>query len=317
MFTVSLYYLFRPISDPVALVEAQKELCEELGLKGRIYIAEEGINGTCAGTPEAVEEYQRRTEEQLDGASIHWKDDGVERIPFARLQVKKRPYLVNMGEDSLLDPKEEGGEYLSPSAWKEMLEERDDYVLLDVRNDYEAIVGRFDGAEIAPYSNFSEFAEWVDELDADPDKPILMYCTGGIRCEKFSGIVKRKGFHNVYQLEGGILGYANEQGGEHFKGKCFVFDDRMVVDIGGEEDDMARCIHCGEPTTSYHNCANMDCHRLMLCCDACAMEYAGCCSDECIEAPRRRVFKEEHLHRPYRKQSEEEVTNGRNEGPSP
>lgn len=303
---VSLYYCFTPIDDVEGFVETQRVLCEELALKGRIYVASEGINGTCAGAPEAISAYQKRTEAQL-GTDVYWKDSPCERVPFARLQVKRRPYLVNMGDESLLDPASEGGEYLSAAQWKAALESDEDFLLIDVRNDYEAVVGRFRGARIVPHGSFSEFPDWVDELDVDKEKPVLMYCTGGIRCEKFSGIVRRKGFRRVYQLHGGILGYAEQFGGEHFEGKCFVFDDRMVVDIGGAEDDMARCHHCDEPTTSYHNCANMDCHRLMLCCDACAIAHAGCCSEACERAPRRRQFTTEHLSRPFRRQYEERL----------
>lgn len=316
MYRVTLYYKFREIADPDQFVMEQRELCERLNLRGRIYIATEGINGTCAGTPAAVEEYQQATEKAL-GQPLHWKDSDAATIPFARLQVKRRPYLVNMGDDSLLDPHEDGGERLTPEQWKAFLESEQDFTLLDVRNEYEAMVGRFHGATIAPFDSFSEFPEWVENLEADREKPVLMYCTGGIRCEKFSGIVRRKGFKNVYQLDGGILGYAEKFGGEHFDGQCFVFDDRMVVDIGGEADDMARCIHCNGPTSRYLNCANIDCHKLMLCCDSCALEFRGCCCQECTAAPRLRKFTEEHLERPFRKESEEEVVGASKEGTRP
>ena len=307
MYEVLLYYKFRDIEDPGAFRDEHARLCEDLGLKGRIYVAREGLNGTCAGRAEDTARYRDAVEAMSGFGDIHWKRQQVERIPFAHLRVKTRPTIVNLGLEDDVVPGAEGGVHLTPEQWREMLEGEEPFVLLDVRNRYEWEVGRFKGAEPAPFDQFFEFPRWAASLEAPKDQPVLMYCTGGIRCEKFSGLLKREGYERVYQLSGGVLGYAAEEGGAHWEGKCFVFDDRMTVDIGGESPRLATCRHCGVKTDIVINCANMDCHQLIFVCEDCAVEHRGTCSDQCIEAPRLREFTAEHLSRPYRSRGLEHI----------
>lgn len=287
-YTVLLYYRFAPVEDPEHFRSEHLRWCEAHGVLGRIYIASEGINGTCAGSPDAMDAYQRWLRAWPGMGPTAFKMDSSEVMPFRHLRVRVRPTLVNLGPGSeSIDPAE-GGEHLSPQAWRRFLESDTPYLLLDVRNRVEADVGRFRGATPAPYDAFHAFGAWVEALDAPKDEPVLMYCTGGIRCEKFSVLLRKQGYEKVYQLDGGILNYAHEEGGAHFEGDVVVFDDRMTVSIGGEPNPHGRCIWCGTETTRLRNCANMDCHALHLACETCATEEAQCCSKPCQDAPRLR-----------------------------
>lgn len=302
---VLLYYGFAPVEDPEALAEAQRQLCESLGIRGRIYVAREGINGTCAGTNEATAAYRAALHATPGFEAVAFKVDTAPTIPFEKLRVRVRPTIVNLGLEDDVVPAAEGGDYLDPSEWRDRLASDAPYLLLDVRNGFEWDVGHFRGAVRAPFERFHEFPKWAAQLDVPKDMPVLMYCTGGIRCEKFSGLLRREGFTNVGQLHGGILRYAAEQGGEHFEGECFVFDDRLRVDIGGAPNTWSRCAHCDALSTRPQNCANMDCHALFICCESCALAHQATCSPECLDAPRRRTFDAEHLHRPFRTKGRE------------
>lgn len=297
---VLLYYQFTRIADPAAFRDAQEALCRRLGLRGRIYVASEGLNGTCAGTVEATDAYRAAVESLPGFADIHWKVAPADEIPFAKLRVRVRPTIVNLGLDDDVDPASEGSAHLEPRDWRAMLEGDAPFVMLDVRNGYEFDVGHFAGAQRAPYENFHDFPDWAAKLDVPKDETVLMYCTGGIRCEKYSGYLRRLGYENVFQLKGGILGYAAEEGGAHFEGECFVFDDRLHVDIGGAPTPGVACTWCGEPTTTFRNCANMDCHARFFCCDACALEQKGVCKPECLSAPRLRAVDPEDVQRVFR-----------------
>ena len=288
MFDVLLYYAFAPVEDPEATRDAHRARCEALGLRGRIYVAPEGINGTVAGPPDACRAYEEFVHADPRFVGIPFKVTSAESIPFAKLRVKARESLINFGDHDGVDPNTEAGVALDADDWAAFFERDDDFVVLDVRNPYEWEVGRFEGAKKAPIDAFYDFGDWADSLDADPETPILTYCTGGIRCEKFTVSLKRRGFRNVYMLKDGILGYADKRGGDHFEGQVFVFDDRMVVDIGADEPTVSVCRICGAHTPRIRNCANMDCHKLFVCCDDCAIEHQGTCSDPCKDAPRLR-----------------------------
>lgn len=300
MYEVILYYKFRKVDDPEAFCEAHKTFCKKLGVKGRIYIGEEGINGTLGGTPEQIQKYEDHLTSIEGFERIDFKNDTSDYIPFAKLICKVRDEIVALHVDDV-DPGR-GGRYLEPHEWKKALEAEEDYVVIDVRNDYESKIGHFEGAIKPPVENFYEFPQWLDSVDIDKDKKVLMYCTGGIRCEKFSVLMREKGWEDVNQLHGGILRYAKEEGGEYFRGKCFVFDDRLVVPVN--EDDMkpiARCEITGKPADTYINCANMECNKLFVCSEEGAKQMEGCCSEECRQSEYKRPFDPENAFRPFRK----------------
>jgi UPF0176 protein len=299
MYQVILYYKFVTIEDPEAFAKEHKAFCKELGVKGRIYISDEGINGTLGGTREQVQRYKNHLTAIEGFEGISFKTDTSDYIPFARLICKTRDEIVALHTKA--DP-EKGGEHLEPQEWKQLMESEEDYVLIDVRNDYESKIGHFEGAITPGLENFYQFPEWLDNLQVSKDKKVLMYCTGGIRCEKFSVLMKEKGWEDVNQLHGGILRYGKEEGGVHFKGKCFVFDDRLVVPVN--EHDMkpiAECEITGEPADTYINCANMQCNKLFVCSEEGARMMEGCCCEACLKSEYKRPFDPEHAFRPFRK----------------
>lgn len=302
MIHVILYYYFAPIDEPEVFCKRHREQCESLNLKGRVYIAREGINGTLAGAPEDIDAYKAYLRSLPGFESTQFKTDECDYIPFEKLVVKVRPEIVALKSDMNIDVSQQGGGHLSPEQWRKTLESDEDYVLIDVRNNYETAIGHFEGAMCPDLKNFYDFPEWVDEAGIPKNKKVLMYCTGGIRCEKFSIFMKNKGYEDVKQLHGGIIEYAKQQGGKHFKGKCFVFDDRLEVPINPDEKEpLTRCAITGKPWDKYINCANMDCNKLFLCCPEGAEQMQGCCSEECKNAPNVRPFDKKSLYQPFRK----------------
>lgn len=300
MYEVILYYKFREIADPETFCAEHKSFCRELGVRGRIYIGEEGINATLGGTPEQIRKYKEYLTSMEGFGDIDFKTDFCDFIPFAKLICKTRDEIVSLDGKNI--DTGNGGSYLEPREWKKMMESDKDYVLIDVRNDYETKIGHFEGAVTPDVENFYDFPDWLEQFDAPKEKKVLMYCTGGIRCEKFSVLMKEKGWKDVNQLHGGILRYAQEEGGEHFRGKCFVFDDRLVVPVNKDSlEPIARCEITGKPADSYINCANMECNKLFVCSEEGARLMEGCCSEECRQSEYKRPFDPENAFRPFRK----------------
>ncbi|PTM08230.1 MAG: hypothetical protein DA443_08985 [Bacteroidetes bacterium] len=299
-YEVLLYYLFSPIENPQQFCDEHKEFLKELDVLGRVYVSSEGLNGTVAGTPEQMETYREYVRSLPGFAEIEFKTDRCDTLPFPKLTCKVREEIVALHVDGL-DPAE-GGRHLQPCEWRNVMESGEEYVMIDVRNNYESEVGHFEGAVRPDVRNFYDFPQWLDEADIPKDKKVLMYCTGGIRCEKFSVLMKQKGWEDVNQLHGGILNYAKEEGGEHFRGKCFVFDDRLVVPVNPSDlEPVAHCSITGKPADTYLNCANMECNKLFICSEEGARQMEGCCSEACMESEYRRPFDEEDSFRPFRK----------------
>lgn len=301
-YEVILYYNFTPIADPESFCNNHKRELKKLDLKGRVYIGQEGINGTLGGTLEQIDQYKKFLCGLEGFENTAFKTDEHDRVPFAKLVCKVREELVAIHMDGL-NP-QNGGNYLEPEQWRNVMENEDDYVMIDVRNNYESKVGHFEGAMTPDLDNFYDFPQWLDEAEKEipKNKKVLMYCTGGIRCEKFSVLMKQKGWDDVNQLHGGILRYAKEEGGEHFKGKCFVFDDRLVIPVNkGDLQPIARCEITGKPADSYINCANMECNKLFVCSEEGAKLMDGCCSEECKQSEYKRPFDPDNAFRPFRK----------------
>lgn len=301
MYKVILYYNFSRIEDPSAFRMDQREKCKDLNLKGRIYVSTEGLNGTLAGSIENVDAYEKYLNSIEGFEETEYKEDLSDTVPFAKLIVKIRREIVALKADIPINPKD-GGQHLQPEEWRKILESNDDYVLIDVRNNYESKIGHFEGALTPDLEKFYEFPEWIDKANIDKGKKILMYCTGGIRCEKFSVLMKKKGYHDVNQLHGGILNYARKEKGAHFKGKCFVFDDRLEVSVNPDDDEpITHCEITGKPCDTYINCANMECNRLFVCSEEGARMMEGCCSEECRKSPYKRPFNPDEIYAPFRK----------------
>ncbi len=299
MYEVILYYYFNTIENPEQFAKQHKQYCKDLGIKGRIYISSEGINGTAAGTKEQMAQYKTDLRAIPGFENTEFKTDESDYIPFSKLICKTREEIVSLHMDGV-DPKD-GGNHLSPAEWRRVMEE-EDHVMIDVRNNYESKIGHFKGALKPDVENFFDFPQWLEEAEIPKDKKVLMYCTGGIRCEKFSVLMKEQGWDDVNQLHGGILRYAKEEEGKHFEGKCFVFDDRLVVPVNPKDlAPIAKCEITGKPADTYVNCANMECNKLFVCSEEGAHIMEGCCSEECKQSEYRRPFDPENAFKPFRK----------------
>lgn len=287
-YRVLLYYRFTPVEDVEAVAAEQRVLCEELELRGRILVGREGINGTVSGRAAQTAAYMRAMNALPLTKGMEFKVDPVEGHVFPKLSVKVRDEVVTFGlEGEGIDPWELTGVHLSPEEFREAME-NEDVVLLDGRNDYETALGRFRGAICPEVEHFREFPEWVRaHRELLEGKKILTYCTGGIRCEKLSGLLLREGFEEVYQLAGGIIQYGKDEAtrGRDFEGLCYVFDERVGVEVNRTETRrvISRCRHCGELSARYRNCGWPECNAQFFCCEGCEAERGRYCSEDCGE----------------------------------
>lgn len=288
-FVTISFYKYHQISNVALFRDHFYTFCQRFGIVGRVYVAAEGINAQISCPAHEVSNFRAAL------AEIEWLKDvrlnmAVESpdhvFPFLKLKVKVRPKIVADGlEDDTFDVTDIG-KHLSAEEFNE-LTAKEDTLLIDFRNHYESEVGHFKGAILPDVDTFRESLPLIEEnfLKGNEDKNIVMYCTGGIRCEKASAWFKHRGFKNVHQLEGGIIKYANdvkEKGLENrFIGKNFVFDERRGERI--TEEVIARCHQCGEPADDHVNCANEACHLLFIQCAKCSEKFAHCCSSECQE----------------------------------
>ena len=302
MYQVVSYYKFHSIPYPEKFCLEHKKQCRSLNLLGRIYVAGEGINGSVAGRPSDVVQYKKYLSGLEGFADVLFKEEWSNSIPFDRLKIKTRPELVTLKSSIKIDPAKNGGQHLTPQQWRQTLESLKDFVLIDVRNNYESAIGHFPGAILPDIENFYDFPAWLEKVDIDKNKKVLMYCTGGIRCEKFSVLMRQQGFTDVNQLQGGILHYAQKENGAHFKGKCFVFDDRLSVPVEpNQTEPVGRCFISGVPCDTYINCANLSCNELFICSQEAAIEMEGCCSEECRKSPWRKPFNAKQVYEPTRR----------------
>jgi UPF0176 protein len=301
-YRVLLYYQYVKIENPEQFAADHLSLCKELGLKGRILVAEEGINGTVSGTIEQTDAYMQHMHEDPRFKDTWFKIDEVEDHAFRKMHVRARPELVTLRLEDDHDPNEIGGKHLSPKEWNELLKqatEDDDIIILDTRNDYEYEVGHFRGAIRPDIKSFRDLPEWIEEnLANKKDKKILTYCTGGIRCEKFTGYMMKKGFKDVNQLHGGIVSYGKdpEVQGELWDGQCYVFDGRIAVPINKKDHVVVgKDYFTGEPCERYVNCANPECNKQILSSEENEHKYLRSCSHECRVHPRNRYVEEHEL----------------------
>ena len=289
MYQVLLYYCYTPLDNPEEFRDEHHRLCLTLDLRGRIIVAGEGLNGTVSGTVENCARYMAAIKADPRLAALEFKVDDVPAHTFEKLHVRVKPEIVC---SSLyhMRPHEKTGQHLSPAEFK-ALKDRDDVVVLDVRSDYEYNLGRFKNAVTLDMENFRDFPERVEKLKEFKDKKILTYCTGGVKCEKASAYLLEQGFKNVYQLHGGIIKYGIEAGGEDFDGQCYVFDNRVAVDVNRVNPTViSRCQHCQQPSNRLVNCANPHCNAHLPLCEACGAELRGACSEVCAAHPGKRPY---------------------------
>lgn len=277
---IILYYKFAPIADPEAVRLWQKALCARLDLRGRILISKHGINGTLGGDVDDLKAYVKETKTYaaFKGTAFKWGDGAREDFP--KLSVKVRDEIVTFGAAEELRVDDNGvvggGKHLKPEEVHKLVQEKsktgEDVIFFDGRNAYEAQVGKFKNA-IVPDARTSK--DFLKELEGDKyadikDKPVVTYCTGGIRCEILSSLMKNRGFKEVYQIDGGIVKYGEKYGDEGlWEGSLYVFDGRMGIKFSDKAKDIADCVHCGNKTSRYTNCANVACNELIVVCDDC------------------------------------------------
>lgn len=260
-YPVILFYKYVAITEAEIFAAAQRELCGSLGLKGRILIASEGINGTLAGLAGDVDRYIASLRADGRFADIEIKVSAGNAGTFPKLVVKVRSEIVTLNAGAIAPDKDN---HLSPAEWKRMMEENPDALPLDIRNRFESDAGRFENAVVCGIEHFRELPQYLDRLESLKDKTVLMYCTGGIRCEKASALFRSKGFKNVFQLHGGIAAYQEQFGNEHWQGECFVFDQRMTVRVEEGLVQVGRCAHTGRATSRFVNCLHDPCHKLFI-----------------------------------------------------
>lgn len=279
------FYRYVPIQDPVEFRDELYKAWIALDVLGRIYVAHEGINAQMSVPEHKWDAFQKTFENfpYLQNITIN---DAVEsgKYAFFKLDIRNRKRIVVDGLQENIFEVSSIGQHVSPSEFHEMVGQ-EDVIVVDARNNYECDIGHFEGAFLPKNKTFSRVLPEIKEaLKDNKDKKILMYCTGGIRCEKASAYMKHEGFENVFQLKGGIINYVNEIKRKNlkskFKGSNYVFDERMSEKV--TEEKLVSCRHCGSAHSTHVNCGNIPCHGLFVICPECEIKYEGCCSIECL-----------------------------------
>jgi UPF0176 protein len=294
-YQVLLYYKYVSISDPEKVREEQRALCNSLGLKGRIIVAQEGINGTLEGTKEDTEKYISEMEKSPLFSGINYKKSAGTGVAFPKLSVRARPEIVTAGMPEL-NPQQVTGKYITAAELHQWFVEKREFYIVDMRNDYEYASGHFENFIPSGLSNFFNLQEVLPHLLHLKDKTIVTVCTGGVRCEKASGFLVANGFNDVYQLKDGIQTYMEQYPNEHFKGKLYVFDKRLTIGFNTSDPSheiVGKCDLCKKPSDTYVNCEYEMCHRHYICCSDCLdkeTNYAFCNKD-CKENYKNRKIK--------------------------
>ncbi len=292
-YQVLLFYLYTDIDNPEAFVTEHTELCKKLNLLGRVLIAKEGINGTVSGLISDTDEYMAILKQHPVLKGISFKVDPASQHAFKKLHVRVRDFLVNLSLEDDVNPREITGRYVKPKDFYQQMKE-EDTVVIDARNTYEYDVGHFKGAIRPDIETFRELPQWIKEnQQLLQGKRILTYCTGGIRCEKFSGWLKREGYEDVGQLEGGIATYGQDEEvrGKDWLGQMVVFDERLSVPINQLEHVIVGVDHYdGTPQERMFNCSNPDCNKRLIGSEENERLHMGACSEECAKHPRNRYL---------------------------
>lgn len=277
---ILLYYKFTPISDLITMKLWQKTLCDRLNLRGRILISKHGLNGTVGGDIEDLKAYIKATKEfeGFKGTIFKWSEGGREDFPRMSVKVKDEIVAFDAAEELKVDERGVigGGTHLKPKEVNKLVEARgDDVVFFDGRNAFEAKIGKFKNAVVPDTRTSRDFIKELEsgKYDDIKDKPIVTYCTGGIRCEILSSLMKNRGFKEVYQIDGGIVKYGETYGDDGlWEGSLHVFDNRMKVDFSDHTAIVGECTHCSGPTNNYENCAFANCNDLVLICLNCKQD---------------------------------------------
>ncbi len=282
--TIILFYKYAHIENPEELRKSQLDLATRLGLKGRVIVAKEGINVTLEGTDENIASYLAEFLADPRFVGTHIKRSVGTGDAFPKLSVKVRREIVSLHLEEDIDPNQITGKHLPPEELKKWYEEGKEFYVIDMRNDYEFNVGRFKDSVLMPVQNFRDIPKALSYIAELKDKTVVPVCTGGVRCEKASGLLVREGFKDVYQLDGGIVTYMEKFPAQEFEGSLYVFDRRITMDFDPADKHVVvgKCAKCETATERYVNCKNPMCNKHFLCCGECSEEDGrSFCGEEC------------------------------------
>lgn len=298
-YQVLLYYKYVAIDIPEKVRNDHRILCESLGLKGRIIIASEGINGTVEGTTENTEKYIEEMEKSEYFKGIIYKKSVGTGSAFPKLSIKVRPEIVTVKIPGL-NPNQITGKYLSADELHQWYEDGKEFYIVDMRNDYEYISGFFEGYIPSGIHNFYDLPQVLPKIEHLKNKTVVTVCTGGIRCEKASGFLVANGFSDVYQLKDGIQTYMEKYPNKHFKGKLYVFDNRLTLAFNTdspEHEIVGKCMHCQVSCDTYVNCAYDMCHFHFISCNNCLDKNTGLafCKEDCKDIYLSQISKSQYF----------------------
>jgi len=271
-YTVILFYKYTHIPDTQAFYAEERERCQRLGIKGRMIIAEEGINGIYETTTENVEKYIAELTNNPLFTDVQFKKSPGNGHVFPRLSIKVRKEIVSLhlGNNEDFNPADFTAQHLKPTELHEWFNKKEDFVIVDMRNDYEHIVGHFKNSVLPPLKTFRDLPKVLPKLEHLKGKKVLTVCTGGVRCEKASGYLLKRGFKDVYQLDGGMVSYMEQYPMQNYNGAMYTFDTRKVIDYDhGQHEIIGRCTRCKGKTENYVDCINMSCPSQFLECTSC------------------------------------------------
>jgi len=280
---ILLYYKYVAIEHPKQTIKWQKKICQDLELTGRVLIAHEGINGTLGGSTKNTQLYIEIMQKHPLFADIDFKESNGSAACFPKLQVKVRDEVVSLGIPTNQLTHTDGGKHLKPSETHALIKQNpDDLVILDARNNFEWKIGKFKNTITPDIDHFRDFPQYIDEhLDQFKNKQVLMYCTGGIRCERASTYLKQKDVaKQIYQMEGGIHRYTEQYPDGFFRGKNYVFDGRVAIKIN--DDILGTCKICHTECDDYTNCINALCNKHFICCANCLKKMQNTCNKKCL-----------------------------------
>ena len=287
-YRVLLFYKYVDVENPEGFMIEHLAWCKDNGIKGRVFIAREGINGTVSGKIKDIQKYKSNLTSYPIFKDIIFKEDEADEQAFFKMHVRVKIEIVNSALKNTSI--EHGGKRLKPEQLLEFYKSAKEFIIVDARNWYESKIGKFKNAVTPQLKNFRQWPGAVEALKEYKDKTVVTYCTGGIRCEKASAYMIEQGFKDVYQLDGGIVSYAKQFPNTFWEGGIFVFDERRVVEPNTERElkYVSNCYYCGKPTSYYINCHNQDCDKIIVTCHKCKIENEYCCSDECRNSKNKR-----------------------------
>jgi UPF0176 protein len=287
-YKVLSFYKYVLIENPEEIAKEHLSWCLDNTVRGKIYLAKEGINGSVFGDDEIINKYKEHLTGYKIFEDVWFKETSTEQIAYSKMHVRVKDEIVNSNLNNT--NLENSAPKLSPEQLIDFYESKKEFVIVDARNWYESKIGKFKNAITPQVKHFREWPKVVESLNQYKDKTIVTYCTGGIRCEKASAYMREQGFKDVYQMDGGILNFIQKYPDTYWEGGMFVFDERKVVEPNKKEElkYTANCYFCNKPTAYHINCHNVICDKLIVCCHDCKVEKEYCCSNECRTSERKR-----------------------------